>query len=47
MILKYNDFISKLNESLFEGSSAGLLKKIAKYPEDMLEYLDLQDQKPS
>lgn len=33
MILKYNDFISKLNESLFEGSSKDLLSKIATYPD--------------
>ena len=33
MILEYNTFVNKLNETLFEGSSADLLSKIVSSPE--------------
>ena len=33
MILEYNTFINKLNETLFEGSSADLLNKIVSSPD--------------
>ena len=33
MILEYNTFVNKLNETLFEGSSADLLSKIVSSPD--------------